>query len=370
MKKILCILQLPPPIHGASLMNSYLVESELINNNFNIKVINLQFASSGEDLEKFSLLKISKALKYAITILKQSIKFRPDLVYFTLSCSGYAFYRDAIYVGLLKMCNLKILYHLHSKGIKKESSKNFLKKKLYKWVFQNTEVICLAHSLTEDIRHVSSSSPFIVPCGIPIHAKSKQEVTKKNSVLQILFLSNYIEKKGIFKLIDALRILKDQEFTFIARLVGAPTDLSIETIENYTRERNLQNCIQVVGPRYGDEKYNEFLNADIFAFPTFYSNETFGLVNLEAMQFKLPIVTTDEGGISEVVIDEVTGFVVEPKNVEQLADKMKILMKNKDLREKMGMNGKDRFLENFTVQHFEHNIKKVFDTILKTGHCQ
>ncbi|HEY5370804.1 MAG TPA: glycosyltransferase [Hanamia sp.] len=366
MKRILCIMQLPPPIHGASLMNSYLSKSNIINDNFDTQIINLQFAPSLKELEKFSFLKIFKSINYAFVIFKKIIKFKPDLVYFTLSISGYAFYRDAIYVSILKLCGSKILFHLHGKGIKKESEKSILKRNLYKFVFKNTYVICLAKNLTEDIKSVYSSVPFIVPCGIPVYSKSTQKTSKPNKVVQILYLSNYIENKGILKLIDALKILKDQEFIFNARLAGGPTDLSIATIENYIRERNLENCVHVIGPRYGEDKYNEFLAADIFVFPTFYGNEAFPLVNLEAMQFALPVLSTNEGGISEAVINGVTGFVVEPRNIQQLADKLALLIYNENLRDGMGTKGKDRFFKNYTIQHFEHNIKNVFNTILKT----
>lgn len=366
MKKILCIIQLPPPIHGASLMNSYLIKSNLINNNFNVQAVNLQFASSVKDLEKFSIQKIFKALYFAGAILKKSLSFKPDLVYFTLSPSGYAFYRDVFYVLILKLCNRKILYHLHGKGIKDESEKNLLKKYLYKLVFKNTDVICLAPNLTEDIKSVCSSIPFIVPCGIPVDSKSNQIISKTNKIVQILYLSNYIENKGILKLIDALEIVKEQGFIFNARLVGAPTDLTLETVKNYIKERGLENCVNAIGPRYGDEKYEEFLSSDIFAFPTFYSKETFGLVNLEAMQFSLPVVSTNEGGISGTVINEETGFIIEPKNVNQLAEKLQLLIKNKELREEMGRKGKDRFCTHYTLLHFEQNLKNVFDKILKT----
>ncbi|MGN6532209.1 MAG: glycosyltransferase [Ginsengibacter sp.] len=368
MRKILCIMQLPPPIHGASLMNSYLSKSDIINNNFKVEIVNLQFSSSQKNIEKFSILKVFKTFYYAVAILKKAIRFKPELTYFTLSSSGYGFYRDSFYVLILKLCNLKILFHLHGKGIKNEIGKNLLKNKIYKYVFKNTDVICLTRNLMDDIKPVYSSVPYIVPCGIPIHSKSNQKRhNEEDKVVEILYLSNYIENKGILKLIDALELLNDQGIIFNARLVGAPTDLTTEIIKNYIKKRRLEKCVYAVGPKYGEDKYNQFLSSDIFAFPTFYSKEAFPLVNLEAMQFSLPVVSTNEGGISEAVINNVTGFIVEPRNVQQLADKLRILIENKNLREEMGMHGKDHFLKNFTLPQYEHNIKNVFDTILKAG---
>ena len=79
------------------------------------------------------------------------------------------------------------------------------------------------------------------------------------------------------------------------------------------------------------------------------------------------MVSTSEGGIPEAVLNNETGFVIEPKNVNQLADKLMLLIKDKDLREEMGRRGKDRFNNNYTLQHFEQNIKNVFDKIITTS---
>ena len=169
-KKILCILQLPPPLHGASLMNSHVINSEVLRRNFTLDIVNLQFAKSINGLEKFSLLKVYKALSYGFAIAKIVITQSPDLVYFTLVPRGFAFYRDACYVLLLKLFNSKIVFHLHGKGVKNNIEKSFLKKKMYAWVFKNSYVICLSERLSEDISEVHRL-PYIVPNGIKILPK-------------------------------------------------------------------------------------------------------------------------------------------------------------------------------------------------------
>jgi len=183
--------------------------------------------------------------------------------------------------------------------------------------------------------------------------------------VRILYLSNYKISKGVLLLVDVLKSLKEKGLPFFARLVGGPSDVSIEDLKIYIKERDLEKDIEVTGPKYDQDKYVEFQKADIFVFPTYYSNETFGIVNLEAMQFCLPIITTDEGGIAEVVTDNETGFVIEPRNVKQLEDKLEILLKDQQLRVDMGRRGHEAFLNHFTVQHFEKNLKKVFDSILQ-----
>lgn len=107
-----------------------------------------------------------------------------------------------------------------------------------------------------------------------------------------------------------------------------------------------------------------FEQADIFVFPTFYHNESFPLVNLEAMQYKLPIVSTDEGGIRDIVEDGVTGFIVPKEDAAVLAKKIAVLVDDEGLRGKMGEAGYKRYKELFTLSifetHFVQTLRKVY----------
>jgi len=76
--KILFILQLPPPIHGASLMNSLVVNSEIIRRDFDVEVVNLQFAKSIKDISNFSITKVIKSFIFGIEIYKK-LKLLPIL---------------------------------------------------------------------------------------------------------------------------------------------------------------------------------------------------------------------------------------------------------------------------------------------------
>ena len=347
-------------------MNSYLLKSELINCSFNVDVIRLQFETSLNELGKFSFIKVLKALAYGFKIVSHSLKSKPDLVYFTLVPTGFAFYRDAFYVFLLKLFNLKIVLHLHGKGIEENSRNSKIKQRLYGWVLRKTHVICLSQELSADIKRVYKLSPFIVPNGIEVQPYFNRDIEKAESAVpQILYLSNYIKSKGILILIEALAILRSKGYKFHARFVGAPFDITVENLKERLLHHSLLGVAEIVGPLNGEDKLTEYKSADIFVFPTFF--EAFGLVNLEAMQYSLPVISTYEGSIPDVVINNETGFLVEKQNPEMLADKIAVLLNDQELRLSMGRKGYERFINHYTLQHFEFRINNVFQTVVNTN---
>ena len=215
-----------------------------------------------------------------------------------------------------------------------------MKKFLYGRVFKNTACICLSPILKPDIEKVAGSQPYIVPNGIPEFNTHMPEKTPENhSEPQILYLSNYIQSKGILILIEALGILKKRDYTFNARLVGAPGDVDMEMLNELIILNNLSSSVTATGPLYDENKIAEFRNADMFVFPTYYDNEAFPLVLLEAMQFSLPVISTFEGGIPDMIRNNVNGILVEKKNAVVLADKIAGLLVNPPLRKSMGNSG-------------------------------
>ena len=83
------------------------------------------------------------------------------------------------------------------------------------------------------------------------------------------------------------------------------------------------------------------------------------------MQFGLPVVSTYEGAIPEIVDDGKTGLLVQKKNVEELAWKIELLIKDADFRLTLGEKARDKFLNNYTLTIFEKKMVETFNDILK-----
>ena len=358
---ILFILHLPPPVHGASMMGKYIHDSRVVNDAFECRYFNLTLAKDLQDIGKGGLRKLIYFIKQ-ITALRNVIKAEnPNLCYVTPNAKGGAFYKDFLIVMMLKAMRKKVIVHYHNKGVSTRQNKvidNFL----YRHFFKNLKVILLADTLYNDVRkYVNKEDVYICPNGIPETINIKKRV---HDGFNILFLSNMMREKGVWDLIDACKILKDKGLNFHCHFIGKWSDISEETFNDRINALGLQDCVNAYGAKYGEEKNEFFENTDVFVFPTFYHNETFGLVLLEAMQYSIPCISTDEGGIPFVIEDGKTGFVIEKHQSKILADKLVLLIDNPNLCNEMGNAGRKKFEQEFTLNQFEKRIAGILNDAL------
>ena len=187
------------------------------------------------------------------------------------------------------------------------------------------------------------------------------------SVPRLLFLSNLIESKGIYVLLEACRMLKEEGIAFQCDYVGGESKMvSGESFRAAIATQGLADCVTYHGPQYGAAKERFFREADIFVFPTFYDNECFPLVLVEAMQHKLPVISTMEGAIPDIVTDGVNGFVCAQRDVQALAEALRRLIGDGQMRAAMGQRGYEMYREGMTLEAFEGNFTQALRSILNS----
>jgi len=362
-KRILFILHFTPPVHGSSVVGEQIRDSRLINNTIDGHYINLNTSRSLNEIGRMSTKKVLRYSNILRDVFVELLLNRPAISYIAITATGVAFYKDAIIVLLTKIFGVKTILHLHNKGVSTRQNK-VLDNILYKLVFSNSEVIILSKYLYIDIKkYVNENRLHICFNGIPEVCGKVHKA--ENPIVTILFLSNLIESKGVFILLEACKLLEQNGINFQCVFVGGEGDISDFEFKAYTKKLHLHNHVVFVGKKYGIEKEELFLGADIFAFPTYYPYECLPLVLLEAMQFSLPVISTYEGGIPDVVIDKKTGFLIRQENVLELAEKLEELIYNKELRAKMGNAGRKLYEEKFTNDHFESRMHEILTSITK-----
>lgn len=370
--RILFIMHMPPPVHGAAMVGQYIHDSELINGEFESHYINLTTAKNLQDIGKVGMRKLFDFFKLLKKIRRVVKDIKPQLVYVTPNACGGAFYKDFVVVEMLKRLGCKVIVHYHNKGVATRQDR-WLDNILYKRFFKGIKVILLSECLYEDVKkYVKKEDVFVCGNGIPDVTKNSacsDTVARDHidgKVPHVLFLSNLLISKGVVVLLNALKVLKEKGCRFICDFVGGETvEMDAAMFQNEVAKRGLEEIVLYHGRKYGKDK-EAFLNgADIFVFPTFYHNECFPLVLLEAMQHHLPCVSTTEGGIPGIIDDGKTGFLVPKHDAENLAEKIQVLLTDAELRQRMGKAGREKYEKEFTLEVFEKRMAEILSNNVK-----
>lgn len=373
-KKVLFIMHMPPPVHGASLVGKWIHDSEYINQKFECHYLNLAIAGNIADIGKFSIKKLNETFKIRREARNLIKTIKPDLIYITPNTTGGAFFKDSIIVNSIKSMGVPVLAHFHNKGVSFHRHNPFYKRMYHKF-FKGMKVLLIIPSLYEDAKeflHVKDI--YFCPNGTPKTMTEEIPAERHNDTTEILFLANMIPSKGVLDLLDALYLLRVQRHKFHCTLIGEETEeLSKATIDKKIHDRNLKEYVDYIGPKYGEEKNNYLRNTDILVLPTYYKKECFPLVVLEAMEYKIPVVATSEAGIPYSVIDGKTGLLCKSRNPIDLSEKLCKLLENPELRWKMGEEGYKLREEKYDLEIFEKNfgyvLEQVFEDIENNNLC-
>ena len=364
--KILFILHLPPPIHGAAMVGKWIHDSKLINDTFDCRYINLTAAANLSDIGKVGFGKVVSFSRMMNRIRRTVKVFKPDLVYVTPNASGGAFYKDFMVVNMLKRMGCRVLCHYHNKGVRRRQT-YALDDQLYRSFFKNIKVLLIVPQLYDDMKkYLRIRDTYFCPNGVPAKLEHEPEADRHNEVTEILYLSNLFVSKGIIDLLDALYLLRGYGYNFHCTVVGAEAAaMNGEKLKEEIESRHLQNMVEYVGPKYGSDKDIYLDRADIMAFPTYYPKECFPLVNLEAMERKIPVVSTHEGGIPYMIKHGKTGLLCPQRDPIELAHSLAKLIKNPEMRISMGEAGYQFFKKEFTIDKFLERMVNVFNRVLK-----
>lgn len=361
---VLFIAPLPPPVHGSAMMSQYIKDSKLINEAFQCDYVNLSTSRKMNEIGKFSIQKIFRFVSAYFIVLWKLLIHRYDICYLAITCHGVGFLKDMPFVWLAKIFTKKVVIHQHNKGMS-----SCVKQRPYKWLlpftYKHTKVILLSWYLYKDIAEVVNKEQIMIcPNGIPSVSlnHSLYKVKDNSAIPHLLFLSNLLPSKGVIELLEACKYLKAKGIFFICDFVGGETkEISRERFERKVDEYQLNHICIYHGPKYGEDKMLFFRQADIFVQPTF--DDCFPLTLVEAMQNSLPVISTREGGIPDIVEDGQTGIICERKNVESLAQALECLLVNSELRKEMGLRGYHRYQTFFTVSTFEQNMTNLLKSL-------
>lgn len=342
-------------------MNQHTLDNPGWRGKYEVKTLPLHFGQTLDDIGKITIMKMVHMIGFIFKLCGLLISYRPSIIYFTIVPSGKIFYRDALFTALMKLFRRRIIFHIHKNGIDEMAKASRHKRWLLRKTFKGTAPICLSEKLTEDISNIYGPKPFVLHNGIEV--VTNQVAERHNAPPRILYLSNLVINKGIKVFLESLAELHKQGCRFQARIVGGEVDYSIEQAKAFCADAGIAHLVDVTGPKFGKDKFNELARADIFVLPSF--TECAPLTIMEAMQFGLPVVATCVGGIPDMLNEDVNGYLIPPGSSKDLTIRLTQLLNNKDLRIEMGRNARERFMQKFTLSKYYEGLTDIFEQVLQ-----
>lgn len=178
-----------------------------------------------------------------------------------------------------------------------------------------------------------------------------------NAPPQVVMAAKMSHAKGTDLFLETCRRLRDAGAAFKARMVGAWVSPQTRAVaESYIRDNRLAEVISVHGAQVDMEPV--YARMDILLLPT--RRDAFPRVVMEAMCHGIPVVATRVDGVPEMVEDGVTGFLVEPEDVEEFARSVERLLQDESLRRQMGRAGRERAKKLFSPEAYGEHMGELY----------
>ncbi len=248
------------------------------------------------------------------------------------------------------------------------------------YYFRNTEKIVLITHQTKEIikkiHHLDEEKLEVIYVGVDIDSleikETKSELRKdfniSNDDFVILSVGRHIPRKNFQLVLRALNEINkldmNPSFKIKYFLIGEGEETT--NLKQLTKDLNLENQVVFLGSCDVNTRNKYYKLADLFIMPSITKNndiEGFGIVYLEANYFKVPVIGTATGGISEAIIDGETGFLIKQNDINDLVNKIIFLYNNELTRKEMGENGFNRVIRDFKweniIQNYINLIRKL-----------
>lgn len=234
----------------------------------------------------------------------------------------------------------------------------------YEQVWHNVDGV---HFLGSDLKtravargYKKNSVESFIPPGVDAGFFKPNNTEKRTEKYTVLSVGRIVWKKGYDTALLAIKDLVEKGIDIEYRIVGSGS--SIQQILFMIYELELETNVTLLGDISKAEIKKELDRADVFLQTSI--SEGFCNAVVEAQSMAVPIVATDADGLKENVVDNVTGFVVPKWSPEEIAAKIEWCYVNKEEAKEMGVQGRQRVLDNFTIDmqinKFEAFYKAVY----------
>jgi glycosyltransferase involved in cell wall biosynthesis len=322
--KVIFIGPLPPPLGGVATINKSFQSLEYPG--YFMCSFNTSNGDSREDLYKRKSIKsiFMEFLKYK-NLKKFLDNEKPDVANIFIT-SGIAIIRDLFFLRILKKNDVPTIIHFHSKT-KGEFALKPKRLKIVGKLFDKyaNKIILLSGAHLQYFQKFLNKEKCVVIENFVDYSNFDCDINNKTD--EFLFVGRLTKQKGFYNLIEAVEILKNQQFTFKLNIIGlASSDEDQIKVENIIKNKNLNTHINLLGPKFDKDKNIIFKKTKCLIFPSHFENSP--VVLKEAIAAKMAIIASDIFA-NKNVLGERNNFLLSIKDDSlDLANQMKYILEN------------------------------------------
>lgn len=294
------------------------------------------------DCGQTSWSNVKIAVSQYARFLRELIRFRPQVIHIHTS-QGIAWLKDSFFIVIGRLAGSRVVLHVHAADYDILHARQPAPVRAYtRAVFRLVSaVIAVSASWGERLSALAPRERIHVFLNcIDTRAYLPPEARSANGKANALFIGSVGLRKGAFDLIEAVGQAKARGAklrTWIAGYEESPGEM--DRAQTRVAELQIADMCTLTG-KIGAEQKQELLDkAEMFVLPSY--NEGLPMAILEALSSGLPVVSTPVGGIPEVIRPDENGYLVEPGDVNSLAEKLALLAGDAALRERMGRRSRE-----------------------------
>ena len=313
-------------------------------------------------------LSLSGMSQYFIELMK-SIKFINNLIKKKHINIVYT-NTSVVFAGGIsaKLCKVKSVWHIRE--IIKSKYERFIVSKIVNifsdYIIANSKATAEAISKNKDkVKVVYNAIDIEENSGLEYVNKAYDEVTataiKNVNKVKVGMAGRINRWKGQKLFVDMAKLVSqdnDNVEFLIAGNVYKGEDYILDDLKEYILESGVKDKVVLLGQV--DNMNSFYKEIDIFILPSIQP-EPFGLVVIEAMNNKLPVVATNHGGPVEIIENNVDGFLVDYKEAKEMVQVVNKLIKDKELRSYIATNAEKKVKEKFNVSRYVNEISCILE---------
>ncbi|WP_242840765.1 glycosyltransferase family 4 protein [Butyrivibrio proteoclasticus] len=325
---------------------------------------NIRYIESYCDKSTFKMIK--KAIGAYIEFSKMLKEFKPELIHIHSSFGG-SFYRMQPFIYMAKRRGVPIVDHCHGADFDtfyvKASEK---KKRRIKKVFGNfSKVIVLSDEWKEKLLNILPEEKLVV---IQNYCKPQSEdfvesmVDSRFDKKQVLFLGELGKRKGgyDFASIVEATVKRNPDVSFV--FGGSGTKEDEKNIKDSIDERGISSYVLFPGWVRNEEKDKYLRESGIFLLPSY--QEGLPMAILDAMAYGLPVISTNVGGIPQLIHQDVSGYIHEPGDAESMGESISRVFEKETFYKELSKNSLKIASEGFGFDVHIGKLEKVYNAIL------